>query len=349
MRSIRISRRRLLAAFGVAAAAPFISLDFRTRHTTPADAADLPRHLSWVWQFDQDGSPDVISSKLAGLDMGVLLKTHDGTTWMAEYDTSPLAVTDQSEASALAGFFENEGVPFSAWTVLKGEEPGQEASMAAEVLQVGAHALYLSVQAREGFWTGKPEDAETFGKELRNQQPDGNLILACEIRPWLLQDLPLDQFAAFVNGFAPFHFWASYDTQDDRDQFAAAGFLPPDEGVTPEFLADVTDAVLGKYELPIIPVAESTPDSDPLFGRFLDTAKRWGAGQVSVWRFGETSDAVFDQLGNRPPAHQTHIVAPGETVGSLADTYGVSVDDIVKANHLSDPDLIVVGQELIIP
>jgi nucleoid-associated protein YgaU len=349
MSPIRFSRRSLLAALGLAAVSPFVPLSLSSRRPTSADAADLPRHLSWVWQFDIDGSPDVIGSRLADLGMGILLKTHDGTDWMAKFDTSPLAVTDQSEASALAAFFENEGVPFHAWTVLKGAQPLDEARMAAQVLEVGAHSLYLSAQAREGFWSGTPDDAKAFGDELRSLQPGANLVLACEIRPWLLKDLPLEQFAAFVNAFAPFHFWDAYDTQEDRDQFTAAGFPPPDEGITPEFLADVTDAVLGGYGLPILPVGESTLASDPLFGRFLDTAKRWGPGQVSVWRFGETSDDVFGLLGNRPPVRRTHVVEAGDTVGSLAEIYGVSAEDIIKANHLTNPDMIVVGQELGIP
>lgn len=44
-----------------------------------------------------------------------------------------------------------------------------------------------------------------------------------------------------------------------------------------------------------------------------------------------------------------HTVQPGDAVWSLATTYEVSVDQIIAANELSDPDFIVVGHTLRIP
>ncbi len=46
---------------------------------------------------------------------------------------------------------------------------------------------------------------------------------------------------------------------------------------------------------------------------------------------------------------QTHVVREGETLTSIANHYGVSVDALIAANHLKDPDAIFVGQRLIIP
>ncbi len=45
----------------------------------------------------------------------------------------------------------------------------------------------------------------------------------------------------------------------------------------------------------------------------------------------------------------THIVREGETLSSIAGHYRVSVDAIIAANHLKDPDALSVGQRLIIP
>jgi LysM repeat protein len=45
----------------------------------------------------------------------------------------------------------------------------------------------------------------------------------------------------------------------------------------------------------------------------------------------------------------THVVAPGETLLSLARRYGVSVDVIMGANSLRDPNVIYSGQALTIP
>jgi LysM repeat protein len=56
--------------------------------------------------------------------------------------------------------------------------------------------------------------------------------------------------------------------------------------------------------------------------------------------------------GNATPnaAGETlHTVAAGETLLAIARQYGVTVDAIVQANHLTDPNRLSVGQQLIIP
>jgi predicted RNase H-like nuclease (RuvC/YqgF family) len=45
----------------------------------------------------------------------------------------------------------------------------------------------------------------------------------------------------------------------------------------------------------------------------------------------------------------THTVERGETLASIAAKYGVTVADIVAANGISNPNVIAVGQELVIP
>jgi LysM repeat protein len=45
----------------------------------------------------------------------------------------------------------------------------------------------------------------------------------------------------------------------------------------------------------------------------------------------------------------THTVSRGETLASIASKYGVSVSAILSANSISDPNLIKVGQKLVIP
>jgi len=50
-----------------------------------------------------------------------------------------------------------------------------------------------------------------------------------------------------------------------------------------------------------------------------------------------------------PQRQVTHIVQPGETLSSIARQYGVTSQAIMEANGLEDPNLLEVGQELIIP
>ena len=44
-----------------------------------------------------------------------------------------------------------------------------------------------------------------------------------------------------------------------------------------------------------------------------------------------------------------YIVQPGDTLSQIAVAYGVSIDDLMAANGLSDPNSIFAGQELRIP
>jgi LysM repeat protein len=39
----------------------------------------------------------------------------------------------------------------------------------------------------------------------------------------------------------------------------------------------------------------------------------------------------------------------GESLSAIASRYGVSVDEILAANDLLDPDTLLVGQTLLIP
>ena len=43
------------------------------------------------------------------------------------------------------------------------------------------------------------------------------------------------------------------------------------------------------------------------------------------------------------------MVQPGETLLAIARQYGVTVEDIMNANGLTDPDRLSVDQELVIP
>jgi murein DD-endopeptidase MepM/ murein hydrolase activator NlpD len=45
----------------------------------------------------------------------------------------------------------------------------------------------------------------------------------------------------------------------------------------------------------------------------------------------------------------THVTQPGDTLGELAEHYAVSLEAIVAANGISNPDLIQIGQHLLIP
>lgn len=64
----------------------------------------------------------------------------------------------------------------------------------------------------------------------------------------------------------------------------------------------------------------------------------------------DTADGATGD-GSTAPTGQgvTHVVQAGEGLVGIATQYGVTVDEIVAANNLVDPNTLRVGQELIIP
>ena len=49
-----------------------------------------------------------------------------------------------------------------------------------------------------------------------------------------------------------------------------------------------------------------------------------------------------------PPA-QTHTVQPGETLTAIAQQYGITVQALVEANQITNPDRVTAGTVLVIP
>ena len=56
-----------------------------------------------------------------------------------------------------------------------------------------------------------------------------------------------------------------------------------------------------------------------------------------------------DPLDQEESEYKVHIVQEGETLSIIAGRYKVTVEAIVKLNNITDPDLIKIGQELLIP
>lgn len=49
------------------------------------------------------------------------------------------------------------------------------------------------------------------------------------------------------------------------------------------------------------------------------------------------------------PAKTIYVVRAGDSLSAIAHRFGVTPDAIAQANHLSDPDSLTEGQQLIIP
>src|SRR5215472_1741722 len=59
--------------------------------------------------------------------------------------------------------------------------------------------------------------------------------------------------------------------------------------------------------------------------------------------------AGWPTAGLADGAVNVHTVLPGESVRSIAQANGISSDTVLAANTMTDPDLLQVGQHLVIP
>ena len=84
------------------------------------------------------------------------------------------------------------------------------------------------------------------------------------------------------------------------------------------------------------------PGPDRRRGRCLRVGlnERWRAPAVL---------AVVASLAVAGMADDSHVVAPGETLSSIAAHFATTPQAIAQANHLADPNLVVIGAHLQIP
>ena len=82
-----------------------------------------------------------------------------------------------------------------------------------------------------------------------------------------------------------------------------------------------------------------------------------GAGEVETGSpTPEAGESAFANIALPPPTPTpgrlkpaAHLVESGDTLLEIADKFGLRPESLLWANDLKDPDLIVVGQKLIVP
>ncbi len=259
-----------------------------------------PNHLAWVWRFDYDGKPEQIRETLAEHGLGIALKTHDGFRWMSRYDESRTAIGGPADVERYADFFEGGGVPFHAWTVVKGQNVAREARLASDVLNAGARSLFLDLEPYDKFWSGTPEDAERFGEELRRRQPGAWLSTSIDPRPWELSSIPLAEFAAFSDELSPQTYWGLFSSSANVRLYRESGEAVPGGRVTPGFVLSTTLAHLSRFGLPVHPIGDGTVAAKG-WRDFITESQGAQVETVSVWRYGVADPAIWGLLRDAPP------------------------------------------------
>jgi len=270
------------------------------RRVQQSATALAPHHRVWVWQFSIDTEPERIAEVLGAQGLGIAMKTHDGLDWMSKYDRSPSAVDGPRQVERLVRIFEDEGVPFHAWSVIKGSDPAAEAQMVTDVLSAGARSLILDLEGGSGFWHGSSSDAARFGEELRRMTPYGRVDISIDPRPWRINLVPMPEFVSLCDGIWPQLYWDTFNSQGNLDGYRNSGYPTGARGMTPEFLLDTTDHILAPYGREVIPVGQGAASDPASWGRFARRAWELGMGSVSVWRYGVTPRGTLEYLGDNP-------------------------------------------------
>jgi lipoprotein-anchoring transpeptidase ErfK/SrfK len=133
----------------------------------------------------------------------------------------------------------------------------------------------------------------------------------------------------------------------------------PGTALAPRYTIDLNQAQMGLIALSEQVNIPAVSGNQPQNGRAIDIPVVLDRLRVDV--NGELADGVLDltMIDVEPPkpeagapytgATTKHIVQPGQELGLIAKQYGVDMQDIITLNNITNPDLLYIGQELIIP
>ena len=85
-----------------------------------------------------------------------------------------------------------------------------------------------------------------------------------------------------------------------------------------------------------------TPRAEPVLAAPLSTP-------VPTTATNAPTAAVPTVEATTPATEEVYVVQPGDTLLAIANRYGITIDDILRANNLTNPDFVFAGQRLVIP
>lgn len=143
---------------------------------------------------------------------------------------------------------------------------------------------------------------------------------------------------------------------DENTTLQLAENASPNSAILPRYQVDLTQT---QNTLMTISNEVNIAGLPGQWGRAMDIPVT--LDRLRVDASGELSDGVLelDMFDVEPPTPEaggnyngettTHVVASGEELGLIAKEYNVAMADIVSLNNISDPNLLYIGQELLIP
>jgi peptidoglycan DL-endopeptidase LytF len=88
------------------------------------------------------------------------------------------------------------------------------------------------------------------------------------------------------------------------------------------------------------------PGATPLLPRRVSGTVQAGSSDQSAAAIGDGVSLPLDDTATAVPSTRTYEVQRGDTLASIADTFGVDVSTILSSNGIDDPDTIRPGSEL---
>lgn len=165
-------------------------------------------YIPQVWQFDTDYPAGVPSDEELGVQ-AINVKTHDGTSYMATFDTHPQAVTGPGQWAKLVKDYQQRGILATPWCVPAGRNPTVEVEMASAILDVSGE-LVLDVEGPEGpyFWQGGRDGVKRYIEPLRQRHPGAKLILQYDVR-WPTK-IYLEEWLPYVDELLSMSYWTTF-------------------------------------------------------------------------------------------------------------------------------------------
>lgn len=276
--------------------------------------------------------------------------------------TSQLALgTLQLEGTALAVTEDQASDLLTLWQVLtSGELQGDgetnavlkqiEAAMSGE--QVSAIAGLRLTQEEAQAWLEESESAQagdTSTGEAAARRPEGMEELTDEERGQMraLPSGERPQMGAFGGGSSMALIRAVVELLTERSSSMDTQAYAPDGETQPKASTaqEVVQGTTTEASEPEVPDTEVEPDS-------ASETEQTEQIEVVEPEVSETAaqPASSETEPTEPDEHASvsHTVRAGESLGSIAAAYGVSVASLVDANGIQNANLIEVGQELVI-
>ncbi len=154
--------------------------------------------------------------------------------------------------------------------------------------------------------------------------------------------------------------WADLGIQVDVDgTLAALKKASAQSKLLPRLTVDLVKTQDALFTLSNQVNIAAVPGNPPQQGRAMEIPVTLSRLQADA--AGELADGILelDMIIVDPPAtnergvdtsaRTTHIVEAGQELALIAREYGVDMQDILDLNNISNPDLLYIGQELIIP